>query len=43
MGDEHAADEKRLQLDTRDAHGRAAHEKERTFQEGVDTGAGPRA
>ena len=33
----------KLQMEARDAHGRAAHENERTFQEGVNTGAGPRA
>ena len=43
MDDEHAAAEKRLQVETRDAHVRAAHENQRTFQEGVDTGAGRRA
>ena len=43
MGNEHSADEKRLQVETRDAHGGAAYENERTFQEGVDTGAGSRA
>ena len=41
--DELAADEKQLQVEAHDAHGRAAHENERTSQEEVNTGAGPRA
>ena len=40
--DELAADEKRLQVEAHDVHGRAAHENERTFQEEVNTGAGPK-
>ena len=32
----------KLQVEAR-AHGRAAHGNERTFQEGVNTAAGPRA
>ena len=38
-----AAEEKNLQVEACDAHGRAAHENERTFQEEVNIGAGPRA
>ena len=33
----------RLQEEARYAHGRADHKNKRTFQEGVDTRAGPRA
>ena len=33
----------RLQVEARDAHGRADHKNKRAFQEGVDTRAGPRA
>ena len=41
MGYELGHAEKRLQVEARDAHGRADHKNPRTFQEGVVTGAGP--
>ena len=40
MGDELAPAEN---VEARDAHGRADHKNQSTFQVGVDTGAGPRA
>ena len=43
MGGGLSAAEKQLQVEARGAHGRADYKNERTFQEEVDTGAGPRA